>query len=334
MSPFDFKRLMVSSALSWGNAYAEIERNLAGKPAALWPIHPSRVTVLRDEESKELFYRVSQSLGSQVDLPAESVFHIRNIGSDGLVGLSVIGLAARTIGMGIAAEEFGANLYQNQAIPSGVLEHPQQLSAEAQQRLRDQFGERYGGARHAGKPLVLEEGLKFHPLSFKPEDLQFLESRRFTVEEIARWFGIPPHKLADMEHATFSNIEHLSIEVVNDAILPWCQSLEQEADYKLLNSIRGDYYTKIDIRGLLRGDSKSRAEFYSKMFPLGAFSINEIRFLEDMGPIENGDTHFVPLNFTTLDNAIRLSNERTEQPELSNKQPVGAGNGTENTDEG
>jgi HK97 family phage portal protein len=335
MSAFDFTRLMVAQALIWGNAYAEIERNHYNEPIAIWPLRSSSVNVERDAESetKELVYRVSDSAG-QVLLPAEDVFHIKNIGSDGIVGLSVIGLAARTIGMGIAAEEFGANLYQNQAIPSGILQHPQKLSAEAQMRLRDQFAERYSGHLNAGKPLVLEEDMKFTPLTFKPEDLQFLESRRFTVEDVARWFGLPPHKLADMERSTFNNIEHLSIEVVNDAIVPWCRSLEQEADYKLLGNRRADIYTKLDIRGLLRGDNASRADYYTKMLQNGVYSVNDVRALEDMPPIEHGDKHLVPLNQTPIENAGQVEPQPQPQPQPQKQENTRKTNRKESTDNG
>lgn len=302
MSPFDFKRLLTAHALSWGNGYAEIEFNGAGVPVHLWPMHPATVLPMRDEHG-ELFYRCFNSNGSYVDLPAYKVFHIRNIGSDGIVGYSTIGLAARTIGMGIAAEKFGSNLFERQAIPSGVLETEKQLSEEAATRLQSSFTDAYSGASNAGEVMVLEEGMKFRELTFKPEDLQFIQSRQFSVEEIARWFGLPPHKLSDMSRATFSNIENLSIAVVNDAILPWCKPFEEEGDYKLLSKRRGDVYTKMNIRGLLRGDNASRADYYTKMLQNGVYCINDVRFLEDMPPIEHGDKHFVPLNQTTIENA-------------------------------
>jgi HK97 family phage portal protein len=327
ISPFDFKRLLVSHALVWGNGYAEIERNGRREPVRLWPLLPSAVTVMRDENTKELFCRVSGK-GALVDLPYADVFHLKNIGSDGIVGLSVIGLAARTIGMGIAAEEFGANLYRNQAIPSGVLKHPKQLSSEALERLRDQFGERFGGSANAGKPVVLEEGMEFTPLTFKPEDLQFLESRRFVVEDIARWFGLPPHKLSDMSRATFNNIEHQSISVVNDAIHPWCQALEEEANYKLLGNRRDAVYTKLDMRGLLRGDNASRADYYTKMLQNGVYSVNDVRELEDMAPIEHGDKHLVPLNQTTIENAGKKTDATRPEPFIK----PGGKPSTENTD--
>lgn len=312
MSPYDFKRVLTAHALAEGNGYAEIEFNNAGVPMALWPIHPCRINPMRND-SGELIYRCWDNTGGWVDLESWRIFHVRNLGSDGICGQSVIKLASRTIAMGIAAEQFGSNLMESQAVPSGVLEHPQKLSEEAATRLRDSFGKTYSGRENAGKIIVLEEGLKFSQLAFKPEDLQFIQSRQFTVEEIARWFGVPPHKLADMEHSTFSNIEHQAIEVITDCIVPWCKSFEEEADYKLLGKRRTNIYTKMNIRGLLRGDNASRGEYYTKMLQNGVYSINDVRELEDMAPIEHGDKHLVPLNQTTLENAV-LAQEATATP--------------------
>ena len=318
MSPFEFKRLMVFTALLRGNAYAEIEFNNAGVPMALWPI-PTGATTPKRNEAGELFYRVS-GVGDYVDIPASNMFHIKNIGSDGIVGMSIIGLAARTIGMGIAAEEFGSNLFKNQAIPSGVLESPKELSGEAAARLRDQFAEHFSGRKNAGKPIVLEEGMKWNSITIKPEDLQFIETRRFTVTDIARWFGLPPHKLADLERATYSNVEHLAIEVVNDAITPWCKCFEEEADYKLLGRRRGNVYTKLDLRGLLRGDYESRMRGYATGLQNGMYCVNETRAWEDLSPVPGGDNYFVQMQMTPLELAGQLptgneEDDGTENPE-------------------
>lgn len=298
MSPFDFKRAMTMSGLNHGNGYAEIEFNNAGIPMHLWPMPADNVRPVR--HAGELQYLVSVD-GIQVLLPAWKVFHIKNLAPDGIVGLSVIGLAARTLGSGLAAENYSASLYANQAIPSGVLEHPKQLSAEAATRLREQFADRFGGSKNAGKPIVLEEDMKFKPLSLRPEDLQFLESRKFTIEEIARWYGLPPHKLADLTRGTFSNIEHLSIEVVNDAIMPWLKQFEEEANFKLLGRRKVDVYTKMNVRGLLRGDNRSRMEYYKGGVTSGIFTINETREWEDLPPVEGGDKPRVQMQMVPVD---------------------------------
>lgn len=299
MGAMTFKETIVRDALLWGNGYAEIERNRAGEAIALWRLEPSRMRITRDDSGR-LAYEYTDAYGEKVLLRPEYVFHLKGLG-DGLVGESIVGLAAKSIAAGLAAENLNASLFENQIIPSGVLEHPARLSEEALIRLRDQFKARYGGQDNAGKPVVLEEGMKFTPLTMKPEDVQFLQSRQFQVEEIARWFGVPPHKLADLQHATFSNIEHQSLEFINDALMPWCKRLEEEADYKLLNSQPQGFYSKIDARGLLRGDNKSRMEFYKGGVTSGIFSINECRNWEDLPPIEGGGKHFVQMQMVPVD---------------------------------
>ena len=299
MGAMVFKETIVRDALLWGNGYAEIERNRAGTAIALWRLAPSRVRVIRDESGR-IVYEHTGATGEKITLRPESVFHLIGLG-DGLVGESVVGHAAKGIAAGIAAENFNAGLFENQAIPAGVLEHPAQLSPEALLRLRDQFKTRFGGPENAGKPIVLEEGMKFTPITMKPGDAQFLQSRQFQVGEIARWFGVPLHKLADLQHATFSNIEHQSQEFVSDALMAWCKKLEEEADYKLLNGQADGFYSKINERGLLRGDNKSRMEFYKGGVTNGIFSINECRSWEDLPPIEGGDKHHVQMQMVPVD---------------------------------
>lgn len=312
MGASTFKETIVRDALLWGNGYAEIERNRAGAAIALWRLEPSRMRITRDD-SEHLTYEYTDIYGEKILLRPEHVFHLKGLG-DGLAGESIIGLAAKSIAAGLAAENLNASLFENQIIPSGVLEHPAQLSEGALIRLRDQFKAKHGGLENAGKPIVLEEGMKFTPLTMKPEDVQFLESRQFQVEEIARWFGVPPHKLADLQHATFSNIEHQSLEFINDALMPWCKRLEEEADYKLLDGQSQGFYSKIDARGLLRGDNKSRMEFYRGGVTSGIFSINECRNWEDLPPIEGGDKHHVQMQMVPVDQVKPIDPEqKTEE---------------------
>lgn len=312
MGAMTFKETIVRDALFWGNGYAEIERNRGGMALALWRLEPSRARVTRDDNGR-LVYEYTDRYGEKITLQPDQVFHLKGLG-DGMVGESVVGHAAKSIAAGLAAENMNAALFENQAVPPGVLEHPQQLSEQAQTRLRDQFKARYGGTENAGKPIVLEEGMKFSPIMMKPEDVQFLKSRRFQVEEIARWFGVPPHKLADLEHATFSNIEHQSLEFVIDACMPWNKRLEEEADYKLLGGQAGGFYSKIDVRGLLRGDNKSRMEFYKGGVTNGIFSINECRAWEDLPPIEGGDKNRVQMQMEPVDKVDAIDDPDAADP--------------------
>jgi len=301
MSAFAFRETMMTWALTWGNGYAEIERDSANRPVALWPISPDRVEVKRDDNDRPV-YEISNGRGDKTYLPADKMFHLHGLGFDGSVGYSVINLARRSIGLGMAAEQFGASFFQNGTVTNLKIEHPAALGEQAFKNLKDSLQSWLRGPKNSFHPLIVEEGMKVTPLSMPMEDAQFLETRQFQTEEIARWFGLPPHKLQSLDKATFSNIEQQSIEVVTDALLPWAVRLEQEADYKLFSQ-RGNFYTKLNLNSLLRGDTAARATFYREMWNLGVFSVNEIRELEDMNPVANGDKRFVQLNMTTLDKA-------------------------------
>ena len=318
MSAMCFKETMVRDALIWGNAYAEIEFSRNGMPRALWRLLPSRMQIFRSEETLDVYYRYFALDGRVFELPQSRIFHLKGLG-DGLIGDSIVGYAAKSIAAGLASEDTNNKLMENQLVPSGIITHPGRLTPEAAERLKTQFAKRYMGRENAGKPILMEEGMKFEPVTIRPEDAQFLESRRFGIEEIARWFGVPPHKLADMERATFSNIEHQSLEFVTDALMPWVKKLEEEADYKLLSRRSAEgyestdgYYTKIDVRGLLRGDNKSRMEYYKGGVTNGIFSINDCRAWEDLPPIEGGDEHFVQAQMIPVSAAAQSQGMMTE----------------------
>ncbi len=266
MSAMAFKETMVGWALTWGNAYAEIERDMAHRPTSIWPITPDRVRPLRAANGAIVYEVNNGRAGEKTYIPAEDMYHLHGLGSDGLTGYSVVSLAARSIGTGLASDTFINSFYSNNTVLGGVLEHPGKLSPEAYDRLKKSWEERHKGPAAAYKPAILEEDMKWHTIGMPLKDAEFLENRKFTVTEICRWFGVPPHKVADLERATYSNIEHQSIEVVTDAIMPWAVRLEQEADYKLVGARnQGTVFTKLNLKGLLRGDSKTRAEFYQAM---------------------------------------------------------------------
>ncbi len=290
---------MVAWVLLRGNAYAEIERDNAGRPYALWPVHPARVTVRRDVAGA-LEYDVALESGGRVSVPARNMFHVRGLG-DGAVGLSVVDYAAQSIGWAQATELFGATYFGEGMNPSGVVEVPAtvKLTPEGQDELRSELKRLYAGPR--GERLaIMDGGMKFQKVAAAPDESQFVETRQHQVEEICRWFGVPPHKVMHMLRSTFSNIEHQSIEVVGDAVLPLCKAFEEEADYKLLGDNRGGIYTKIDLRALLRGDHQSRAQYYKTMVEIGAMTLNEVRALEDLNRVHNGNTRFVSQNLQAL----------------------------------
>ena len=320
----DARSYRVAEAVSlvlWGNAYAEVERTVAGDPLWVWPIHPARVSLRRANTSigvagatgDFLYYEVSDSgdpgsvssgAGS-VDLPLEDMIHSKGISPDGLLGYSVVGLAREAISMGLASEGFGAAFFGNDARPSFVLSHPQELSDSAQARIEKSLRRRFGGARRSWRPFVLEEGMKLEPLSVPPKDAQFLETREHQINDIARWFGVPPHVLFDLRRATFSNIEAQDRTVVRDALMPRATAMEAARQWKLIELSPGNrgegLFVRHQLKELIRGDLQSQARFFEVMWRIGVYSINEIRAFLDENPIDNGNTHFVMLNMAPLD---------------------------------
>ncbi|SDX45301.1 phage portal protein, HK97 family [Marininema mesophilum] len=286
-----------------GNGYAEIEYDKAGGIRALWPLRPDRVTPERLPSGK-LQYRLLLPDGQGVILPAERVLHIPGLSYDGLIGYSPIALAREAVGLSLATEEFGARFFGNGAQVSGVLEHPGRLGEEAQRNIRGSFEEAHSGLSRSHRLMILEEGMKYSRIGIPPEDAQFLETRKFQLTEIARIFRVPPHMLADLSQATFSNIEHQSIEFVTHTIRPWLVRWEQAISMKLLSPVeRKSLFTEHKVDGLLRGDIKSRYEAYSIGRQNGWLSANDVRDLENMNPLpeDQGDMYLVPLNMVPAD---------------------------------
>jgi HK97 family phage portal protein len=303
MGAFTFRQTLLAWVLLHGNGYAEIERDNRGAPYALWPLHPSRVKPFRREDGS-LAYRVWNEGGGFVDLDAMDVFHVRGLG-DGIVGKSVIDYAAESIGWARATEIFGSTFFGEGMNPSGVVETPKPLSGPAMAVLREELKRLYAGVK-GERTVILDNGMKFSRLAMPMDEAQFIETRQHQVDEICRWFSTPPHKAMNLLRATFTNIEHQSIEVVTDVVLPDVKLFEEEADFKLFGpQNRGGFYTKVFLQALLRGDNASRAQFYKDMVGMGVMSINEVRQLEDMNPIgAQGDVRFVPVNMMTLERAI------------------------------
>lgn len=295
---FSWRQQMLSNALLHGNAYAEIERDNRGRVFHLWPIHPSRVAVKRDANGV-LYYEVWNSSGGMVELRAEDMFHLRGLG-DGPVGYSVIAYAAESIGWAQATETFGATYFGEGMNPSGIVTTEKTLSVGALEIMRKDLQKLYKGPK-GDRTMILDAGMDFKRLASTPEDSQFIETRQHQVEEICRWFGVPPHKVMHLLRATFSNIEHQSIEVVVDSVSPWIKAFEEEADYKLFGENRNGYFTKIDTRALLRGDHASRAQYYKTLFELGVLSTNQILALEDFNSIgPDGEHRYVSANLQPL----------------------------------
>ena len=299
MGSFTFRETLIAWALTWGNGYAEIERDIAGRAVALWPVGPDRVDPKRAEDGR-IVYEIHNSHGARTILEQRDMFHVHGLGFDGLSGYSMVGLAAQTLGFALAAEEHGASFYGNNTTPGLALKTDGTLSDEGYNRLKEEIADRKGSAR-AYEGMILEQGLDFAIPNMSQVDAQYVETRRQTVEEVCRWWRVPPHKVQELSRAHFNNVENLNINYATDTLMPWIKRLEEEADWKLIGSRSQASFTKIAIQALMRGDSAARSGFYKEMFQMGVFSQNEIRALEDMDPIgPEGDEHYIQSQFTTL----------------------------------
>lgn len=297
--------------LLWGNAYAQIIRNGRGEVIALYPLMADRMSVNRDTDG-QLYYEytvysddVPTVRGATVRLAPTDVLHIPGLGFDGLVGYSPIAMAKNAIGMAIACEEYGAKFFANGAAPSGVLEHPGTIKDPS--RVRESWQSTFGGSANSNKVAVLEEGMKYTPISISPEQAQFLETRKFQIDEIARIFRVPPHMVGDLEKSSFSNIEQQSLEFVKYTLDPWVARWEQAMVRSLLSAEdKKRYFIKFNVDGLLRGDYQSRMNGYAIGRQNGWMSANDIRELENLDRIseeEGGDLYLINGNMTKLKDA-------------------------------
>lgn len=319
MSSFVFRETLMTHLLLWGNAYAQIIRNGKGEVIALYPLMPNKMSVDRDENGKLYYtYQRSQDEGKEagtVTLSTRDVLHIPGLGFDGLVGYSPIAMAKNAIGLAIATEEYGAKFFANGAAPSGVLEHPGTIKDPA--RLRENWNSTFGGSANSGKVAVLEEGMKYTPISISPEQAQFLETRKFQINEIARIFRVPPHMVGDLEKSSFSNIEQQSLEFVKYTLDPWIIRWEQSLNRALLNvDEKKTYFFKFNVEGLLRGDYQSRMNGYAIARQNGWMSANDIRELENLDKIpavEGGDLYLINGNMLPLNNAGAYANKNNKE---------------------
>ena len=324
MTAFSFRETLMTHLLLWGNGYAQIVRNQRGEVIALYPLMPDRMTVDRDSRGC-IYYEYTRSdsdvksLGrkSSVILSPEDVFHIPGLGFDGLVGYSPIAMAKQAIGMGLACDEYGAAFYQNGAQPGGVLEHPGVVKDP--KRVRDSWNAIYQGSKNAHRIAVLEEGMSYKPISISPEQAQFLETRKFQIDEIARIFRVPPHMVGDLDKSSFSNIEQQSLEFVKYTLSPWITRWEQTIHRSLLlPSEKPRYFARFNVEGLLRGDYQSRMNGYAVGRQNGWMSANDIRELENLDRIPTeagGDLYLINGNMTKLEDAGLFAGKETTRKE-------------------
>ena len=308
MSSFVFRETLMTHLLLWGNAYAQIIRNGKGEVVALYPLMPNRMTVDRDS-SGQLFYSYQMNNSDAptmktgtVILKPSDVLHIPGLGFDGLVGYSPIAMAKNAIGLAIATEEYGAKFFANGATPGGLLEYPG--TVKDPDRVRESWNKGFSGSQNAGKVAILEEGMKYTPISIAPEQAQFLETRKFQINEIARIFRVPPHMVGDLEKSSFSNIEQQSLEFVKYTLDPWVVRWEQSLSRALFTpEEKKQYFFKFNVEGLLRGDYQSRMNGYATARQNGWMSANDIRELENLDRIpaeEGGDLYLINGNMLPL----------------------------------
>ena len=331
MTSFIFRETLMTHLLLWGNGYAQIIRNGKGEIVALYPLMPDRMTVDRDEHGKLYYeYRLNgddsdliKGKQTTVRLHPQDVLHIPGLGFDGLVGYSPIAMAKNAIGLAIATEEYGSKFFANGAAPSGVLEHPGTIKDPA--RIRESWQATFGSSQNSNKIAVLEEGMKYTPISISPEQAQFLETRKFQIDEIARIFRVPPHMIGDLEKSSFNNIEQQSLEFVKYTLDPWVSRWEQAMVRALLTPEEKKYFFKFNVDGLLRGDYQSRMNGYAAARQNGWMSANDIRELEQMDRIpaeEGGDLYLVNGNMIPITGALKnmeTDDGKEEDPDESEK---------------
>ncbi len=349
MSSFVFRETLMTHLLLWGNAYAQIIRNGKNEVIALYPLMPNKMSVDRDENG-HLYYtyyrgpdEAIKNKEFAVNLQPADVLHIPGLGFDGLVGYSPIAMAKNAIGMAIACEEYGAKFFANGAAPGGVLEHPGTIKDP--QRVRESWQSTFGGSGNSNKIAVLEEGMKYTPIGISPEQAQFLETRKFQINEIVRIFRVPPHMVGDLEKSSFSNIEQQSLEFVKYTLDPWVIRWEQSIQRSLLSQEeKARYFAKFNVEGLLRGDYQSRMNGYAIGRQNGWMSANDIRELENLDRIpaeDGGDLYLINGNMLPLKNAGAFANitpnnngreEKSDEEVLEVDEPGGNGSGAGGAD--
>ena len=293
----DFWETILAHALTWGNGYAEIQENGRGEAVGLYPIEPYRVRPRRGGGG-EFHYECRDPSGNWVRMHPSRLFHIKGLGFDGLSGYSPITLARRSLGLAASAEIAGEAFYGDGMRPAGVMEFPGSLQDLQKANVEEGLSRKHGGAARFGKALVLYGGITWKQTTIPPDDAQFLETRQFQVEEVARWFNLPPHLLRDLRRATFSNIEHQGQDFVTYTLIYWLTKITQEFDRKILNRRASGRYAEHTLDALLKGDTLSRYRAYATGRQWGFLSVNDIRRRENMTPVDGGDVYLTPVNMT------------------------------------
>ena len=289
MSALTFRETLMGHALVWGNGYAEIVRDKnSGRVQQLWPLDPSLVEPVRDENG-ELYYKYGQI----IFLPAE-ILHIKGLSFDGVKGYSVIAQAKNSIGLGMAVEEFGSTFFGQGGKPAGVISVPGKLNSEAIQNMRKSWEDMHATVKNAHRVAILQNGVTYQTIGTPPDDAQWIASRSFQLQEVARWFKIPASKIG-AGAGTYSSLEQDNLAFLQETLRPWLIRWEQEINFKLISSL-DQLYAEHNQDALLRGDTAGRSAFYASALSWGWLSRNDVRALENLPPFEGGDAYMIPKN--------------------------------------
>lgn len=331
-----FRQQMFAHALSWGNGFARIRRDRAGLPNELQPIHPSLVETkvaygVEGLPDGTVYYKVATPSGATEIVRKRDMFHLVGITDDGITGYSPIAALRESVGLGVAAETFGASFFGNGATPAAVIEYEGVIGENEREAFRQSINKLYKGPRKAGQVAILDQKMKWKPIGIPVKDAQYIELRRFQVEEIARVYRVPLYKLQDHTHSTFSNVEHLAIEFVTDCLLPWAKRFEEAVlrdlfnDEATIEEYSDERFVEFLFDGLLRGDIQTRYGAYATARQWGWLSINDIRRFENMNPIgPDGDIYLTPLNMIPAgeeDAQLKALMKGKDEPAKKPKQP-------------
>lgn len=315
---FDFFSTAMLHICLHGNFYALIIRDGNRRPIELKILNPLNAVPDLDPDGK-LWYRVA---GERIPIRPKDVIHVKALSSDGLVGKSPITLFRESIGLGIATTKTQGSLWKNGTIMSGYLKHPAALSVSDVDNIHKNWTARYAGSENAGKTPVLQNGMDFVPLSMNPQDAMFIETARLSLQDICRLYRVPLHMVGDLERSTNNNIEHQSLEFVRDTVRPHLKNWEQELDEKLLFDTERQYrFFRFNVDSMLRGDTKSRAEYYTRALGgvsnPGFMTVNEVRALENLNPFPGGDSIYSPSMNNGADDSAQNNSDGINEPEPS-----------------
>lgn len=305
---YNFRESFVFNFALMGNAYALILRDDNAVPIGLLLLQPEDVTVYIDKLKNKLYYRVA---GYSNIIQSYDMIHVAGLGSNGYLGMDKLAIHGKTLNGAKDLRDYAVNFFANGASPSGVLEHEGELSDQAFERLKRSWQAQYGGVENAGKTPLLEFGVKYQKIGATPQESGLQDNRKFSLEDISRIFGVPMHLLSNLERATFNNIEHLTLQFVKLTIVQLCTRIEQEFERKLLRRDElGTFSINFNMEGLLRGDTKTRSDYYRTMFAIGAMTINEIRQKENLNRVEGGDINYRPLN---MEDILKITDEEDDE---------------------